>query len=190
MRRKSIQKTKRGNSSRHIKTRNKKIRKDKDKPAQGTALFSFDKGLKDNYKNLAITYDVNIIDRLAQDRKKGEGHRKVASGETMMEPEVPQTIEVDEEYDLDYIKKLNEKSEQDDGFAKAKPKITEDEAIIIEKLVAKYDDNWMKMMRDIKINVLQWNAHQIQKKLDNYKRKFGDPKTAVGRMTRFPPVKI
>ena len=179
MRRKSIQKTKRSRGSHRIKSHHKKIKIPKDQPALKEKLFSRDMGLKDNYKNLNITYDVNIIDQLTRDHVVGLGQkglrRKKAGGiyEDGEGHALP-TIDVDEEWDLEKIQKVNNPV-NDAAFSKSKPKITEDEAKIIEKLVKKYGENWERMKWDIKINKLQWNENQIQKKYDNYIRKFGNP---------------
>lgn len=188
MRRKSIQKTKRGNASRHIKLKNKKKRRVRDVPNKDEKLFNFGMTLKDNYKNLNITYDMNVINRLPDENELNEKPKKGKKSDWEdMEDENMQTIDVEEEYTLDQIKKANE---GDSGYAKAKPKITEDEALIIEKLVKKYGDNWERMKMDIKINYLQWNENQIKKKHDAYLRKFGDPKTGEGRVKKYPKVKF
>ena len=76
MRTKNIQKTQRGKGSRRIKLKNKKIKRTHDTPSVSESLFSRDLGLKANYNNLNITYDVNVFDRLTKDRIKGEGKRK------------------------------------------------------------------------------------------------------------------
>mmetsp|Transcript_39355 Transcript_39355/g.45775 ORF Transcript_39355/g.45775 Transcript_39355/m.45775 type:complete len:192 (-) Transcript_39355:94-669(-) len=189
MRRKAIQKAKRSQASKHIKGRNKKTRTIRDTPGKDNKLFNFGMSLKDNYKNLNITYDMNVINKLPDEKKPDQKQKKGKKDDwiDVEDDEPKQHIEVEEEYTLDQIRKANK---EEGTFAKAKPKITEDEAIIIEKLVKKYGDNWERMKMDIKTNVLQWNENQIRKKHDAYLQKFGDPLTQEGRLKKYPKVKF
>jgi len=83
--------------------------------------------------------------------------------------DAPKHIEVEEEYTLDQIKKINESA-----FVPSKPKITQDEQFLVQNLAKKYGYNFEKMVMDHKTNRLQWNANQIKKKFDHYKKKFGE----------------
>jgi hypothetical protein len=45
-----------------------------------------------------------------------------------------------------------------------------DEKLYLEPLLEKYGNDYEKMMKDVKLNKLQWNANQIMKKHDQYKK--------------------
>lgn len=152
MRRKVIKKNRASNKS--IKTgrrRKSKTAKPKEEPLWDTSLDA-----KGNFKNLNLTYDLNKIDKLSNKKIKqqqfdGEG-----------------TLEVEEEYDLDQIQKLNEGT-----FEESKPKITQDEGFYVKNLYKKYGENFDKMVMDHKVNKMQWTETQIRKKFNAYRRKFG-----------------
>jgi len=136
-----------------IKTRRQKTNKNKRvTPPTTEKLWSRDLNAKDNFKNLNITYDLNVIDKLSNKNLT----------------DIVGTVEVEEEYTLDQIKQLNEGT-----FSESKPKITQDEGFLVRNLYKKYGEDYNKMVMDHKVNKMQWNANQIKKKFDAFKKKFG-----------------
>lgn len=69
---------------------------------------------------------------------------------------------------LEKIKLGNLEVEPVKDFFKKKAKLTIDEKQIMEMLVAKYNDNFSKMFKDIKINKWQWNKNQLKKLYERY----------------------
>lgn len=139
--------------SNKIKTRRQKTNKNKRvTPPTTEKLWSRDLNAKDNFKNLNITYDLNVIDKLSNKNLT----------------DIVGTVEVEEEYTLDQIKQLNEGT-----FSESKAKITQDEGFLVRNLYKKYGEDYNKMVMDHKVNKMQWNANQIKKKFDAYKKKFG-----------------
>jgi len=150
MKRKAIKKMK--NISKHIKLRRRKIKKKKPAPVN-EPLWSADLDVKGNFKNLNLTYDINSIEKISN-KIKGE-------------PE-PEYIDVEEEYTLEQIQQMN-----NGQYVESKPKITQDEGFYVKNLYKKYGENYEAMVMDHKLNKMQWNANQIKKKFDAYKKKFG-----------------
>jgi hypothetical protein len=151
MRKKAIKKQK--NISKHIKQRRRKIKRKTPAP-KNEPLWSSDLNIKENFKNLNLTYDLNKIPKISNkifEKVVGEG-----------------TVEVEEEYSLDQIKQLNEGT-----FSESKAKITQDEGFWVKNLYRKYGENYSKMVMDHKVNKMQWNETQLRKKFDAYRRKFG-----------------
>lgn len=139
--------------SNKIKNRRQTSKNKKIAPPPTEKLWSRDLDLKGNFKNLNLTYDLNSIKQLSNKN---------------LNEEVPTTIEVTEEYTLEQIKQMNEGT-----FTEAKPKISQDEGFIVRNLYKKYGENFDRMVMDHKTNVMQWNANQIKKKFDAFKKKFG-----------------
>jgi len=136
-----------------IKSRRQSNKKNKRvTPPTTEKLWSRDLNAKDNFKNLNITYDLNVIDKLSNKNLT----------------DIVGTVEVEEEYTLDQIKQINEGT-----FTESKPKVTQDEAFLVRNLYKKYAEDYNKMVMDHKINKMQWNANQIKKKFDAFKKKFG-----------------
>ena len=139
--------------SNRIKNRRQTSKNKKIAPPPTEKLWSRDLDLKGNFQNLQLTYDLNSIKQLSS--------KNIPS-------DIPQTIEVTEEYTLEQIKQMNEGT-----FSEAKPKISQDEGFIVRNLYKKYKEDYDRMVMDHKINIMQWNANQIKKKFDAFKKKFG-----------------
>ena len=152
MRRKVIKKNK--NISKRIKSQNKKCRKPKDQPLHHQPLWDKDLNLRENFKNIGTLLKLNKVDKLDQ---------------TLLQPSANGQLKVEEEMTLEQISKIN----QNDDYVQSKSKITDDEKFIVQNLAKKYGTNFDKMMMDHKVNKLQWNPNQIQKKFDHYQRKYG-----------------
>ena len=151
VKRKAIRKL--NKTSNKIKTRRHRLSKNREPvPANSEKLWSKDLNLKENFKNLNITYDLNKIPKL--------------SNKVVQDPNP--VIEVEEEYTLDQLKQLNEGT-----FADQKAKITQDEGFIVRNLYKKYGEDYEKMVMDHKVNKMQWTATQIKKKFQDFKKKFG-----------------
>ncbi len=75
--------------------------------------------------------------------------------------------EVEESKDLSEVfKSLKPQSEA--KFEKTIKKLNEDETKIVQKLIAKYENNYRGMQRDIKLNFMQWSKGQAKKKCETY----------------------
>ena len=60
------------------------------------------------------------------------------------------------------------KSESVAPFKKTLGKLKWDEVKILKKLIEKYDVDYKKMARDIKVNYLQWTVGVIKKFMERY----------------------
>lgn len=54
--------------------------------------------------------------------------------------------------------------------AKAKQVVNPGEKLALTAMFEKHGDNWEAMARDIKLNYLQWNANQLQRKMQRMHR--------------------
>lgn len=161
MARRRIQKRK--NISKRIKTRNKKSLISK-KKLQIPQTNLWDKGLsfEENFKNIGIMTNINkAIDKAMNLNRSGP---KIT---TENDVDVNEEISIN---NLDQGKIVLEPVE----FHQKKLKMSIDDKHVIEKLVAKYKDDFKKMFKDIKINKFQWNPTQIKKAYDKYIKIYGD----------------
>ena len=51
-------------------------------------------------------------------------------------------------------------------------KLSIDDSMYLERLLKKWGTNYEKMAKDIKLNKMQWTAHQIEKKHRAYLKMF------------------
>ena len=76
--------------------------------------------------------------------------------------ETQQAPKIDvETISFDDLKKLLDGST---SKKKRMAKVTVDDAYYLEALLKKWGINYERMAKDVKLNKMQWNAHQIQKK--------------------------
>lgn len=67
---------------------------------------------------------------------------------------------------FDQIKNLLSKDEA----KKDRLRISLDEKMFLEPLLKKHGEDYVRMAKDVKLNKMQWNANQIQKKHEQYKK--------------------
>lgn len=75
-------------------------------------------------------------------------------------------VEVEEEMTFDQLKKLLTKDEP----KRDRLRLSLDDKLYLEPLLERHQENYEKMAKDVKLNRLQWNAHQIMKKHEQYKK--------------------
>jgi len=75
-------------------------------------------------------------------------------------------VEVEEELTFDQLKKLLTKDEP----KRDRLRLSLDDKLYLEPLLERYGTDYDKMVRDVRLNRLQWNAHQIEKKHEQYKK--------------------
>ena len=59
-------------------------------------------------------------------------------------------------------------SEKDIKRGPSVAKLRGDDIDIVSKLVSKYDDDISKMVKDIKLNYMQWSTSEMQKKYKSF----------------------
>lgn len=134
-------------------------------------------------KNLSVTKN---YERLGINAKPSPSFRQTSEGHKMMKSSVKRhfgnrykrDMEQSESEESDHEVKAPKislsvlfpeiKSEAEAPFKKTLGKLKWDESLICKKLIAKYDMDYKKMARDIKVNKLQWTVGVIKKFMEIY----------------------
>ena len=67
---------------------------------------------------------------------------------------------MDEELTIEQLRKLIDNNER----KRERIRLSLDDRLYLEPLLAKYGTDYKKMVKDIKLNKMQWNAHQVELK--------------------------
>jgi hypothetical protein len=73
-------------------------------------------------------------------------------------------ITIDEEITVDQLRKLIDNNER----KRERIRLSLDDKLYLEPLLTKYGNDYKKMSKDIKLNKMQWNEHQVELKHKEY----------------------
>lgn len=144
---------------------------------KNTNLWDKFKSLKANYKQIDIGLNLNtqndILDNAEtfKDNNETVGYTDIryltekAKSETPREPTNEFQAAIISQAYIQANKKSNRKAV-----------INRDEAMAVKQLYKKYKNDYIKMRRDIKLNVFQWTEKQCSFKLKEYLKRFPDQK--------------
>jgi hypothetical protein len=128
------------------------------------------KNTKNISKRLKTSHKKGIVKRKTAyshvDRNLADVNKFIDAGMAKPQAEHAQTPKIDlESMSFDDLKKLL----TGPAVRKRPTKLSVDDANYLEQLLKRWGSNYERMSKDIKLNKMQWTAHQIEKKHESYK---------------------